>query len=250
MVRFVHCPRHMNDRVRPRLRLATLVSLVLGGAQGGGCQLQVPVQPFGPDGRANTLSSNEGDGGQTPRDAAAGSAEPDGGASVMETGGALASLAGADGQVVACSGGTEDLSNVGPGDFQIAFQVATTQLGWAALLNQRALCQYGVFWDVRQTGNGTILFEIDGGDANRYESLESTLAINDGAPHDVVVFRVSSTLTIQIDGAPVGQRASSSAVDALPSLRVTEDVCDGVVANPPTAPFAGTALSNICIHRG
>jgi hypothetical protein len=150
-----------------------------------------------------------------------------------------------DGSV--CSGNTKDLSSLGTGDFTISFHIQTTQTGWVALLNQRSVCLYGMFWDIRQSGTGTIFVETD--DNAVYQSVESTIKINDGKPHDVGVARLAGTLTIVIDGAPSGQGPSSAALGSLPALRTGNDVCTAPGSNPLTAMFAGTTLSQVCITR-
>jgi hypothetical protein len=149
----------------------------------------------------------------------------------------------------ACPGETRDLSNVGTGDFRISFHIVTTQMGWAALLNQRSSCSLGLFWDIRQTAAGTILAETDGNTSASYQTAESTTKINDGKPHDILVARVAGSLIIRIDGPASGQGPSSAALGALPALKVGNDPC-GSASNPATAPFAGTTLSGICISRG
>jgi hypothetical protein len=151
--------------------------------------------------------------------------------------------------VSACVGGTRDLSNVGVGDFHISFHVVTTETGWVALLNQRSTCLIGVFWDIRQTAAGTILVETDNNSNASYQTVQSTIRINDGKPHDVVVTRVAGTISIHIDGTLSGQGPSSASLGSLPALRVGTDVC-GATSNPPTAPFAGMTLSLACITRG
>lgn len=177
----------------------------------------------------------------------------DGGAVAGEVGGGSGDGAAVESGIsnaVICPGGTRDLSNVGAGDFRIAFRIATKQTGWAALMNQRTECAYGMFWDLRQSGSGTLMLELDGSGVNTYETLESTIAVNDGKSHEVLVARSSGTLAIEVDGAQAGLRASSAALSALPSLRVSDDICVGVDTNPPTAAFAGMTLSDLCISRG
>ena len=151
--------------------------------------------------------------------------------------------------VISCAGGTNDLSNLGAGNFIVSFHIVTTQRGWVALVNQRPTCSYGAFWDIRESATGKIAVEIDGSDPASYETLESTRAINDGAPHDVVVARVAGKLSIRIDGIAAGMSVSSSPLGPLPPLRLGSDVC-GAADTPPTLPFAGTTLSGLCIRRG
>jgi hypothetical protein len=145
----------------------------------------------------------------------------------------------ADAKVAVPCGG--DLSNIGTGDFHIAFDLRTTQSGLAALLNQRAACSPGKYWDLRFS-SGQIEIETD--DVASYTNLVSTGPdLNDGAPHSVVVARVSGTLTITVDGVDSGSTAAGASFGALPALASGVDVCDG---NDGTVAFQGT-LSSVCV---
>ncbi len=173
-----------------------------------------------------------------------------GGGSAMDSAPDVSAALDADSSsdALTCPGGSTDLSNLGSGDFAIAFHIVTTQKSVMAIVNQRGACTFSVFWDVRQSQGGKVQFEIDNNTTASYESLESTRAINDGKPHDVVVARAGGKLTISVDGAPAGQRVSSTPLGALPPLRVGDDVCVDPGNNPPTVPLAGS-LSGLCITR-
>lgn len=147
-----------------------------------------------------------------------------------------------------CPGGTNDLSALGTGDFKISFRVVTTQTGWMALLNQRSVCSYSMFWDIRQSATGRVRVEIDDDSFMGYESLESTIPINDGKAHHVAIVRVAGKLTIRIDEIAAGEAASMTLLGALPALRVGDDICVGTVNNPVTVVFAGS-LTDVCITR-
>jgi len=147
-----------------------------------------------------------------------------------------------------CPGGTKDLSNVGTADFKISFRITTKQSGWVAILNQRDICSFGTFWDIRQSGTNKLHVEIDDNSSPGYENLESTVAINDGRPHNVSVARVAGKLTIRVDGVAAGEAMFTTALGALPPLSVGDDICVGTVNNPVTAAFSGT-LTDVCITR-
>jgi hypothetical protein len=139
---------------------------------------------------------------------------------------------------VACGG---DLSNIGTGAFHVSLTVRTTQSGRAALLNQRAACTSGTYWDLRFS-SGKLEIETD--DHSSYTDLLSTGPdLNDGATHDVVVARVGGELTITIDGVASGSSGSAASFGALPALASGVDVCDG---NDGTSAFEGT-LSSVCV---
>jgi hypothetical protein len=148
----------------------------------------------------------------------------------------------------ACVNGTRDLSNVGTGDFHISFRIATTQVGWVALLNQRSMCFFDVLWDIREAPDGTISVELDDGTNANYRSVKSPVKIDDGNLHDVEVARVSGMMTIQIDGVPTVTAASAVSLGMMPALRIGTDIC-GPTANPATAAFAGKTLSDVCIIK-
>jgi hypothetical protein len=146
-----------------------------------------------------------------------------------------------------CNGGTckDDLSVIGTGDFTIKFTITTTQGGSnVAVLNQRGSCGYSVFWDIRMNA-GLLRAETDDGTTTTgYISLDGTVAVNDGAPHVVIVKRVAQVLTITVDGNAAGSGASTASLTSLSALQVGADVCDGL--DGTVALTAGT-ITNICI---
>jgi hypothetical protein len=162
------------------------------------------------------------------------------------TGGDVANEAereGGDGP--ACVGA---LSNVGAGDFRIAFSLQTSTSG-AALLNQRSVCNHGALWDVRLNGSTAAALGVETDDNTRYTKLSTSTPVDDGVPHDIVIARAAGTLTVQVDGTLVGTAIGSAATTtlfgALPALQTGTDVCDGVDG---TQPLAGT-ISNVCISH-
>jgi hypothetical protein len=141
---------------------------------------------------------------------------------------------------------TGDLSNIGTGDFRIAFSLSSTLASSAAILNQRSVCGHGVFWDVRLGGTNGSAIRVETDDGTNYTDLNSVgTAVNDGKTHNVVVTRVAGTLAIAIDGAASGSSASNSALGQLALLVTGTDVCVGQLG---CVAFAGT-LSNVCVGR-
>jgi hypothetical protein len=138
---------------------------------------------------------------------------------------------------------TQDLSNIGTGDFRIAFTINSTQTGPVALMSQRDICNRGVFWDVRMY-DGSATLELD--DNVTYpdtQSLGTNAVLNDGITHTVVFARASGTVTVTVDGAPDNSLADMTNFTALPALQQGTDVCsccDG------TQDLVGT-LAGICV---
>jgi hypothetical protein len=147
-----------------------------------------------------------------------------------------------------CKDGVKDLTNVGKGDFSIAFRLATKQTGWVALLNQRGACSGGMFWDIRQAASGQIFVEVENEGESPYGSLTSIRSINDGYPHGVVVARTMGKLTIHVDGSLVATNASAASLGILWPLDVGGDIC-GPSSDPSTALFAGTLLADVCLKK-
>ena len=153
----------------------------------------------------------------------------------------------------ACANGVTSISNIGTNDFHISFRITTSQKGWVALVNQRAMCYTGVYWDIRQCAAGPfcqvdngLFVETEGAANGSYQNVRSAGTINDGNPHDIEVARVAGMLTIRIDGASSGMGPSTASLGAMAAVRTGTDAC--AMAAPPTADFAaGTTLSNLCI---
>lgn len=138
-------------------------------------------------------------------------------------------------------GGTGDLSNVGSGDFVIQFTITTSATVLSAVLNQRAVCNHGVFWDIRLNANGTLGIETD--DGSRYTAFSSSASVNDGSPHAVVVRRIAGTLSVTVDGAPSGSQGSTSSWGSLAALKNGTDVCVGF---DTTVALSGS-VTNVCV---
>jgi Laminin G domain len=195
-------------------------------ATGGGPPVDVGVQPDG------GIDSDAGMGADAGRDAG----DNAGDGSILDASGA--SDAGQDAS--ACKG---DLSNVGTGDFHVSATITTVQSGLVALANQRGVCGFGVFWDIR-IQNGLLFVETD--DNTSYTNLVSTgKTVNDGQPHDVLVNRTAGTLTAYIDGVASGSKRSAASLASLPPLLSRTDPCIGHTGDPTVA-FVGT-IANLCV---
>ena len=68
-------------------------------------------------------------------------------------------------------------------------------------------------------------------------TLTSTVTVNDGVPHCILVQRVDEMLSITIDGLLVGEATSISSFAALAPLAIGTDTCDcaGPSCVPPQA---------------
>jgi hypothetical protein len=127
--------------------------------------------------------------------------------------------------------GRADLSGIGTGDFQLGFTIRTTARVPAAIINQRARCEHGNFWDVRMAPTGELGLETDGGaytvliagDANG-----GAIPVNDGVTHAVLITRTKGTIQLQIDKQAAGTAPSAADFGALAPLAIFQDVCVGV----------------------
>jgi hypothetical protein len=124
-----------------------------------------------------------------------------------------------------------DLSGIGTGDFQLGFTIRTTARVPAAIINQRARCEHGTFWDVRMAPTGELGIETDGGG---YTVLIAgatnggAIPVNDGEPHAVLITRTKGTLHLEIDQHVAGTAPSAADFGILAPLALLHDVCDGV----------------------
>jgi hypothetical protein len=139
-----------------------------------------------------------------------------------------------------------DLSGVGTGDFHISYTVTTTQTSRVALANQRNWCFYTDMWDLRMEG-GVPVFELDDKAGLPHYTILWSVGprIDDGRPHNVLVERVSGTLSVNIDGIRTASTAATASLGTLPPLVVGNDICIGVdgtlvATNPP---------SNLCVGK-
>ena len=156
-----------------------------------------------------------------------------------------------------CANGISSLSNIGTQDFHISFRITTNQSGWVALVNQRSVCYFGFFWDIRlctpgRAGDscpaaGTLSLETDNNDVASFQAIYGKGSVNDGKTHDVVVARTAGMLTTQIDGTRSGPTPSLASFGAtMPPVQVGKDVCIGAPNGDPTVALTGT-LSDLCI---
>jgi hypothetical protein len=138
---------------------------------------------------------------------------------------------------------TNELSNIGAGDFHVSLSLMTTQSGVVAIANQRNVCLHGDMWDLHLV-SGTLAVETD--DGTNYTDLQSSVVVNDGKLHTIVLSRVSGMLSLTVDGAPAGASPSASVLGSLAQLRVGQSVCDGI---GPTVAFSGSkgTITDLCV---
>ena len=157
---------------------------------------------------------------------------------------------------------TDDLSNIGTGDFQISFVLTTAWNGPAdmAVINQRRHCDHGMFWDVRVDRAGQLDVETDDavslGQANEHYSQIWSPGVADGKPHCIQVQRKAQVLTTLVDGRVSSSAMSQSSFGQLPALSVKSDACDGtacttvpnfgMICGDGTVSFLGT-LTDVCV---
>jgi hypothetical protein len=116
------------------------------------------------------------------------------------------------------------LSNIGTADFHISLTVTTMQSARSALINQRAVCWFGGFWDIRLV-HGALLIETCDSSVNYTTVTTQGPLVNDGRPHRVIVERVRKRLTVFIDGIASGGGLSNSAFGLLPPVS-RHDPCE------------------------
>jgi hypothetical protein len=140
-----------------------------------------------------------------------------------------------------------DLSNVGAGDFHVAFTLTTTAGSIdMALLNQRTGCdESSTWWDVSYipSTSTTGAIEVATDDGTHYVVVEQAAGAppDDGAPHRIVVARSGGQLGFTIDGATAGgPLADPYAFGAMPALKIGMDACPGF------GPTVGM-ITNVCI---
>ncbi len=137
----------------------------------------------------------------------------------------------------------DDLSNIGTNDFHVSLSVSTVQTGLTALVNQRARCVHGLFWDIR-LASGSVQVETDDGVTPYVELVSTGAPVNDGSFHELSVSRVAGTLTISIDGAPSGSTSSPTSFGVLPPLAIGSDHCE--IDGGGTVAFVGT-VRDVCV---
>jgi hypothetical protein len=137
---------------------------------------------------------------------------------------------------------TNDLSNIGTGDFTIGFRIASTVPdGMSAILAQRLTCSRGQLW-YATLNHGHIGFTLD--DGANFASMGFVHPVNDGAEHTVRICRTAGTIRIVIDGEVAGMLPGNmTSFGLLPPVQAKTNVCVGVDA---TKELVGT-LSDVCI---
>jgi hypothetical protein len=212
------------------------------GDSGAAADANTPTDPFdaGDAGESADVSAPIDAG--TPHDASDGATPVDSG-TLVDAGHDAGTDAGHDAGHDAGPGGcSNDLSNIGTGNFTITFDLRTTASGRVALVNQRGVCGPATFWDLRLTG-GEIQIETD--DVTSYTLLVGTGAeLNDGAPHVIVAQRVNGTVTLYADGASRGATNAPASFGALSPIATGTDVCDG--SSDGTVAFTGT-ITGLCV---
>jgi hypothetical protein len=149
------------------------------------------------------------------------------------------SESGAD--ATSCSG---DLSNVHTGDFLISFTMQTNQTeGYVGLVNQRTVCVgVGLFWDAMLVNQHIRLELSESTDQSRYATLVSSgAALNDNAPHAVVITRTSGVVKMMVDDRLAGSQTMNQNQGPLPKLRTGNGACPGVAV-------IREALTNVCVR--
>lgn len=144
-----------------------------------------------------------------------------------------------------------DFSGIGANDFQVSFNLTTTQTApppfIVALINQRASCgSSSDFWDIRMY-DGFIYAETY--DSVHYSELQDmNKKVNDGQSHAIVVSRTADELVVEVDGVASTPKVSQTSFGTLAPVQVGVDVCDG--RSTPnadgTVPLSG-ALEEICL---
>jgi hypothetical protein len=138
----------------------------------------------------------------------------------------------------------DDLSTVGTGDFEIAFELTTSATALSAVLSQRSICTHAYFWDIRLAA-GHLDVELD--DENQhYTVCNGVHALNDGMPHWIDIKRQSGTLTLEVDCAVDTTCAAPTDIAiSLPGLQTGLDPCVG--GGDGTVALVGT-VDNECVR--
>ena len=143
----------------------------------------------------------------------------------------------------------DDLSNVGLGDFYIAFTITLSVTTPVAIASQRSSCQTTLpYWSVHTgSGNGLVYMEVGAGN-NVYEEPTNTQSIADGQPHRIVIARTKggTTFMFTVDGTLENTVSASAEAlgGTLPGLAIgVDNACtgNGSVAGQPT---------NVCLSIG
>jgi hypothetical protein len=140
------------------------------------------------------------------------------------------------------------VGNFGTAPFTLSFEVQTTFTGFEqAVWDKRDVCHNGSFWEFRIV-NGDMSFDIYDTPPNVNPSVTSTIAVNDGAWHQIVAIREGRRIHLYVDGTLEGSATTSNVLNLSNDVHMTAgvNVCDGVDA---TVPFQGE-LGELKIYSG
>jgi hypothetical protein len=142
-----------------------------------------------------------------------------------------------------------DLSNVGTGNFTIAFTVTVSRAPapsvFVSLLNQRAGCTTtSSYWEVAfGSWGGVTASTYNGADGNPIHFVEGSTSIADGKPHHVKVQRVADALAVWVDGAlGSAQVIDTDALGAMAPLTIGSEPCANIL---PSEGYA--TVEDICL---
>jgi hypothetical protein len=212
-----------DDSDKPRVQRPP--SGAAGADDGGAGDNSLTAGSAGTVGRggAPTAGSNGagGDGGAVGNVTGGGQGGANAGGATGEGG-----IGGAGGEVTCevaptCS---QDLSNIGTGDFSISFTITTSAQVNSAIVSQRQICMHSKFWEVALLSDQEgISVETD--DQVHYTSFVGPMVISDGAPHDVRICRKSGTIYVFADGSLRSQAESLASFATLPAFASKTTVC-------------------------
>ncbi|MCW5852363.1 MAG: VCBS repeat-containing protein [Anaerolineae bacterium] len=105
----------------------------------------------------------------------------------------------------------------GTGDFTVALGLKTTSTGVQAVLGNRADASAGNFFGVRMSNGILDVATWQDASSTNYAFVDSSVALNDGNFHSIVVTRQGATLNLYIDGSldASATAAAASAVNIL-----------------------------------
>lgn len=142
----------------------------------------------------------------------------------------------------------DSLANIGTANFAIRFTITTTAQVSSDVAYQRSDCNVPTsdFWSISMNAIGKLEMYAENGDpypkyASDGASLDTTIAVNDGAPHDVVFMRIAGTMSTTTDGVASGSVTMPAHFRTLPAL--------GIASGDPcgTTPMPG-AITNFCLQ--
>lgn len=143
------------------------------------------------------------------------------------------------------------LANVAGGDFTIRFTTTTRDGAFSAVLFQRKMCNaFQDWWDIlinsdghqgRPAGGDGLLtiFLNQAGAGTDPALITTTIPVNDGVPHLVVVQRRGGTIRTTTDGKPSGQSAGDQKLGNLPPVDTKRHPCG--------LPSVDGTITDICL---